>query len=80
MSETGKMNHSFPSAFSANLVRSVRSTLLIQTLTREENRRQEILELIAAGKIPHSVEIDKHPEKSLQGRMCKFSRDPCVDS
>jgi len=35
----------------------------------EENRRQEILELIAEGKIPHGVEMEKHPEKSMQGRM-----------
>jgi len=35
----------------------------------EEYRRQEILELIAMGKIPHEVEMGKHPEKSLEGRM-----------
>jgi len=35
----------------------------------EENRRQEILELLAAGKIPHHVDMDKHPEKSLHARM-----------
>jgi hypothetical protein len=44
-------------------------------IPREENRRQEILELIAEGKIPHGVEIEKHPEKSMQGRMCGFSHD-----
>jgi len=41
-------------------------------ILREENRRQEISELVAAGKIPHWVELDKHPEKSLEGRMCEF--------
>ncbi|KAI0306770.1 2-nitropropane dioxygenase [Multifurca ochricompacta] len=35
----------------------------------EENRRQEISELVAQGKIPHWVEMDNHPEKSLEGRM-----------
>ncbi|KAI9458042.1 2-nitropropane dioxygenase [Russula earlei] len=35
----------------------------------EENRRQEISQLIAAGKIPHWVEMEKHPEKSLEGHM-----------
>ncbi|KAH9998145.1 2-nitropropane dioxygenase [Russula compacta] len=35
----------------------------------EENRQQEISELVTAGKIPHWVEMDKHPEKSLDGRM-----------
>jgi len=35
----------------------------------EENRQQEISELLASGKVPHSVEMDKHPEKLLQGRM-----------
>jgi hypothetical protein len=45
---------------------------------REENRRQEILDLIDAGKIPHWVEMEKHPEKSLNGHMCEFSWDPVV--
>lgn len=35
----------------------------------EENRRQEISELVAEGKIPHQVEVDKHPEKSVEGHM-----------
>ncbi|KAH9966433.1 2-nitropropane dioxygenase [Russula dissimulans] len=35
----------------------------------EENRRQEMSELVAAGRIPHWVEMNKHPEKSLEGRM-----------
>lgn len=29
-------------------------------------------ELLAAGKVPHVVEMDKHPENLLQGRMCEF--------
>ncbi|KAI0273811.1 2-nitropropane dioxygenase [Gloeopeniophorella convolvens] len=35
----------------------------------EERRQQEIAELTAQGKIPHQVEIEKHPEKSLEGHM-----------
>lgn len=35
----------------------------------EENRPQEILELVAKGEIPHQVEVDKHPEKMMEGRM-----------
>ncbi|KAG1749048.1 2-nitropropane dioxygenase [Suillus paluster] len=35
-----------------------------------ETRRQgEIAELVAQGKIPHDVELQTHPEKSLEGRM-----------
>jgi hypothetical protein len=37
-----------------------------------ETRRQgEIAELVSKGKIPHEVELETHPEKSLEGRMCK---------
>lgn len=35
----------------------------------EDNRQNEILELVKKGKIPHEVELEKHPEKSLEGRM-----------
>ncbi|KAI9446669.1 2-nitropropane dioxygenase [Lactarius indigo] len=35
----------------------------------EENRQQEISQLVAEGKIPHQVEVDKHPEKSVEGHM-----------
>ncbi|KAJ3521599.1 hypothetical protein NM688_g8997 [Phlebia brevispora] len=35
----------------------------------EENRQQEIKQLTSQGKIPHDVELEKHPEKSLEGRM-----------
>jgi len=35
----------------------------------ETQRQGEIAELIAEGKIPHDVELEKHPEKSLEGRM-----------
>lgn len=40
---------------------------------REDKRRQEIIELTSNGRIPHEVELEKHPEKSLEGRMCKWS-------
>lgn len=39
---------------------------------REENRQQEIRELTSQGKIPHEVELEKHPEKSPGGRMCEY--------
>jgi hypothetical protein len=28
-----------------------------------------MLKLVKDGKIPHEVELEKHPEKSLEGRM-----------
>ncbi|KAF9820163.1 hypothetical protein IEO21_01596 [Rhodonia placenta] len=31
-------------------------------------RRQEIEQLTSEGKIPHDVEVEKHPEKSMEGR------------
>jgi NAD(P)H-dependent flavin oxidoreductase YrpB (nitropropane dioxygenase family) len=37
----------------------------------ETQRQQEIAELVARGKVPHDAELEKHPEKSLEGRMCK---------
>jgi len=40
----------------------------------EENRRQEILELVTEGKIPHQVEMDKHPEKLLENHMWLMGR------
>jgi len=33
----------------------------------ETNRRQEIEHLVADGKVPHETELQKHPEKSVQG-------------
>ncbi|EJF65724.1 2-nitropropane dioxygenase [Dichomitus squalens] len=33
-----------------------------------DSRQQEIAELTAQGKIPHEVELEKHPEKSMEGR------------
>ncbi|KAI0670522.1 2-nitropropane dioxygenase [Trametes maxima] len=34
-----------------------------------DGRQQEITELTSQGKIPHEVELEKHPEKSMEGRM-----------
>lgn len=36
-------------------------------LCRERKRQQEIAELTSQGKIPHEVELERHPEKSLAG-------------
>lgn len=41
---------------------------------RRETRQEEIKELTSQGKIPHDVELEKHPEKSLEGRMCMLSQ------
>ncbi|KAH7914673.1 2-nitropropane dioxygenase [Hygrophoropsis aurantiaca] len=35
----------------------------------ETKRKQEIEELVSQGKIPHDVELESHPERSLEGRM-----------
>jgi len=35
----------------------------------ESRRQAEIETLVSQGKIPHEVELEKHPEKSLEGRM-----------
>jgi hypothetical protein len=37
---------------------------------REDNRQAEIQELVSQGKIPHDQELEKHPEMSMEGRMC----------
>lgn len=38
---------------------------------RETNRREEITELTSQGKIPHEAELEKHPEKFMEGRRCE---------
>src|SRR5882762_10230734 len=38
---------------------------------REDRRQTEIQELISQGKISHDQELEKHPELSIEGRMCK---------
>ncbi|ETW85706.1 hypothetical protein HETIRDRAFT_414692 [Heterobasidion irregulare TC 32-1] len=40
----------------------------------EENRHEEIRKLTSQGKIPHEVELEKHPEKSPEGRMWLMGR------
>ncbi len=37
---------------------------------RETKRSQEIKELVEQGKIPHDVELQAHPAKSIQGLQC----------
>jgi hypothetical protein len=75
-SETGKENFSLFFARVSFLhncasVRAFNAAFRFRFL-REDNRQQEIRDLIAKGKIPHSVEVDKHPNKSLEGHMCEF--------
>jgi len=44
---------------------SVRRTPYVENW--ETKRSKEIQELVAQGKIPHEVELEQHPEKSIQG-------------
>jgi len=44
---------------------SVRKTPYVENW--ETKRSKEIQELVAQGKIPHEVELEQHPEKSMQG-------------
>lgn len=37
----------------------------------ETQRQGEIAKLVAQGHVPHDVELENHPERSLEGRMCK---------
>jgi len=50
----------------------VRKTPYVQDW--EENRQAEIKELTSKGIIPHYRELEKHPEKSLQGRPWLMGR------
>jgi hypothetical protein len=40
----------------------------LNPVNRDRNRQAEIKELTSKGIIPHEHELEKHPEKSLQGR------------
>lgn len=44
----------------------------LDVMDRETKRRQELEELVGNGKIPHQVELEKHPEKSLAGLQCNY--------
>lgn len=44
---------------------------------RETKRNREIQELVEQGKIPHEVELQQHPEKSVQGLSCKPINQTC---
>ena len=41
---------------------------------RNNNRQEEIKQLTAKGIIPHEHELEKYPEKSLQGRTFLIGR------
>jgi len=41
---------------------------------REENRQAEIRELTSKGLIPHDHEMQKHPEKFMEGRAWLIGR------
>ena len=38
----------------------------------ESQWQQELAMLLSQGKVPHEVKLEKHPNKSLEGRMCKI--------
>lgn len=44
---------------------------VILILSREGPRRREMEELLGQGKVPHEVELEKHPELSVKGYSCK---------
>jgi len=46
---------------------SVRKTPYVASW--EDHRQEEIRKLTSQGKIPHDVELESHPEKSVEGRM-----------
>lgn len=39
-------------------------------MNREANRRHEIENLVAQGRVPHEVELEEHPEKFVPGLVC----------
>ena len=41
---------------------------MLTAVYRERNRQAEIKELTSKGIVPHYHELEKHPEKSLEGR------------
>jgi NAD(P)H-dependent flavin oxidoreductase YrpB (nitropropane dioxygenase family) len=38
---------------------------------RETTRKQEQEQLLKEGKIPHEIELQSHPERSMETRMCE---------
>jgi len=46
---------------------NVRKTAYVEEW--ETQRQGEITKLVAQGHVPHDVELENHPEKSLEGRM-----------
>lgn len=50
---------------------------LISMARRDTKRRQELDNLVAAGKIPNDVDMEKHPEKSVTSRVCRYSLATC---
>ena len=44
----------------------------VPSLFREDRRQEEIRQLTSEGKIPNEVELERHPEKSIESRMCAY--------
>ncbi|CAA7267933.1 unnamed protein product [Cyclocybe aegerita] len=53
---------------------SVRKTPYVNEWTRETKRSQELQDLVSQGKIPHDVELQQRPERSLEGRSWLMGR------
>jgi hypothetical protein len=49
---------------------------LIFHCDRETERRAEIEKLVAEGKVPHEIELQKNPEKSIEGMACTLPPHP----
>lgn len=47
---------------------------LLTYVSRNNNRQAEIKELTSKGILPHEHELEKHPEKSLEGRTWLIGR------
>ncbi|THH32957.1 hypothetical protein EUX98_g1188 [Antrodiella citrinella] len=52
---------------------SVRKTPYVASW--EDHRQEEIRKLTSQGKIPHELELEAHPEKSVEGRMWLMGKD-----
>jgi len=56
--------------YSFSLIKSQTHLFLV---FREQNRKAEMNDLLAKGLVPHEIELQNHPEKSLQGLSCELN-------
>lgn len=43
-------------------------------VTSRDGKEQKVAELTSQGKIPHQVDLEEHPEKSMESRMCTSAK------